>query len=180
MNARWTALSASLALVLCSSTAPVGAQSPKAISDARNAVHTVDRWLVTRYRSLQLLPDSVRVSGSPDAELIWPRVETAVDGSLRDTLFAVQFGARGSAPALRAGARVRLTAPSGTITAMTADVVARRPFRAPRLPGADTATVNGWRYGWAYLAIVRRGTAATASVYRGWLLYDVSDTTRRR
>lgn len=155
------------------------AQSAKAANEARKAVHAVDGWLVTRYRNVQLLPDSARNAGGAP-ELPWPRVESAVDGSLRDTLFALHFGVRGGPPALRTGARVRLTAPSGAITAMAADVVARRAFRAPRFPGADTASIDGWRYGWAYLAIVRRGTAATASVYRGWLLYDVSDTTRRR
>lgn len=169
-----------LAVMALATPMHTSAQSTKAASDARKGVHTVDGWLVTRYRSVQLLPDSARTAGIAGPELPWPRVESAVDGSLRDTLFALHFGVRGGPPALRTGARVRLTAPSGAITAMAADVVARRPFRAPRFPGADTASIDGWRYGWAYLAIVRRGTAATASVYRGWLLYDVSDTTRRR
>lgn len=147
---------------------------------APTAVHRVDIWLVTRFRDAQLLRDSVRgpVEVSNDAPM--PRIESAIDGPIRDTLFAVHFGSRREMEALRTGARVRLTAPSGAITSLTADVVARRLFRAPRRPGADTMSANGWRYGWAYLALVRRAVATPATTYRGWLLVEVPDSTRRR
>ena len=80
------------------------------------------------------------------------------------------FSQRGANPAQRS-----------TPSTITADVIARRPFRAPRRPGADTASAGGWRYGWAYAAVVRRRFATTpASVYRGWLLLDVRDSTVRR
>lgn len=154
---------------------------PRAQAQNReSAVHRVDVWLVTRFRDAQLLRDSTRPSADASTDSPMPRIETTIDGPLRDTLFAVHFGSRRDTEALRTGARVRLTAPSGAITTLTADIVARRLFRAPRRPGADTTSANGWRYGWAYLAVVRRSVATPASSYRGWLLVQIPDSTRRR
>lgn len=149
-------------------------------SGSLGAVHALDAWIVTRYRGAQLLPDSLAWRGvAGDAPA--PRVESAGDAASGDTLFAVQFRAGREPSSLRPGARVRLAGASGSISTITADLIARRPFRAPRRPGADTASRGGWRYGWVYLAIVRRRNAATpASVYRGWLLLEAPDSTRRR
>ncbi len=152
----------------------------------------LDGWLASRYRELQLLPDTSKSTRSIAADAPLPHVESVVDVATgaagspesrrRDTLYAVHFGTRRDMPALRVGTRVRLTAPSGAITSTTADVVARRPFRAPRRPGtAAVAPNDAWRYGWAYLALVPRGARSTSSVmYRGWLLLDASSAAPRR
>lgn len=159
--------------------------SPKAqVTDGRprtglRALHALDSWLVSRYRRVQLLPDSL-MNRVVLAEELAPRVESASDAITGDTLFATQFRTRPEMTSLRTGARVRLTGPSGSITVITAEIIARRPFRAPRRPGGDTS-VTGWRYGWAYLAQVRRQHATTsATAYRGWSLLPAPDTLRRR
>ncbi len=140
----------------------------------------LDRWVVTRFRDVQLLPDSAGPARPMVSDVPSPRIESAVDAASGDTVYAIHFADRRDAPSLRTGTRVRLTAPSGPITNISADIVARRPFRAPRVPGADTASTGGWRFGWAYLAIVRRQHATTtASVYRGWLLLDAADASAR-
>ena len=152
----------------------------------------LDGWLASRYRELQLLPDSSKSTRSIAADAPVPHVESVVDVATsaadspesrqRDTLYAVHFGTRREMPALRVGTRVRLTAPSGAITSTTADIVARRPFRAPRRPGtAASASDIAWRYGWAYLALVPRRARTTSSMmYRGWLLLDASSAAPRR
>ena len=160
---------------------PVYAQSLSRKSTNRlQPIHALDTWLVSHYQRAQLLPDSL-IGHEVIGEELPPRVESVADAPAGDTLFAVQFRTRRELSLLRTGAPIRLTGPSGSITTITADVIARRPFRAPRRPGADTASAGGWRYGWAYAAVVRRRFATTpASVYRGWLLLDVRDSTVRR
>ena len=144
-------------------------------------VQVLDTWVVTRFRDAQLLPDST-VNGrttAPDAPP--PRVEAARDAVSGDTIYALQFRERRDVPALRVGTQARLTEPSGSITAINAEIVARRQFRAPRVPGADTTSASGWRFGWAFLAIVRPPhSTASANVYRGWMLTSVADSSARR
>ncbi len=160
---------------------PVHAQSLARRSTNRlQPIHALDTWLVSHYQRAQLLPDSL-IGHEVIGEELSPRVESVADAPAGDTLFAVQFRTRRELSLLRTGAPIRLTGPSGSITTITADVIARRPFRAPRRPGADTASAGGWRYGWAYAAVVRRRFAATpASVYRGWLLLEARDSTVKR
>lgn len=155
--------------------------APPRAATSLTALHALDTWVVTRFREVHLLPDSTGTMRTVVADVPSPRVESVGDAASGDTVYALHFAERRDMSALRVGARVRLTAPSGSITSISADIVARRPFRAPRVPGADTASAGGWRYGWAYLAIVRRQHAATsASVYRGWLLLDAADADARR
>lgn len=150
------------------------------LADRLRSTHALDAWLVSRYQQLQLLPDTLPGREAAGEELP-PRVESTADAPAGDTLFAVQFRTRRELSSLRPGTPIQLTGPSGAITTLTADVIARRAFRAPRKPGADTSTVGGWRYGWAYLAVVRSRYAATsASEFRGWLLLDAGDATVRR
>ena len=184
-----TATALAAAVLLGSRPTIVHAQSaPRRLA----GLFALDGWLASRYRELQLLPDTSKSTRSIAADAPLPHVESVADvaigavvspGSLyRDTLYAVHFGTRRDMPALRVGTRVRLTAPSGAIANTTSDIVARRPFRAPRRPGtAAAASDNAWRYGWAYLALVPRGTRATSSMmYRGWLLLDASSAAPRR
>lgn len=165
--------------ILSGTMRDAGAQpSPRRSGNNPAALSALDTWLVSRYRRVQLLPDSL-TGRMPLGEEPSSRVESAGDAATADTLFAIQFRTRREMSSLRAGARVRLTGPSGTITTTSAVVIARRPFRAPRRPGADTSA-DGWRYGWAYLALVGRQHAATSAlVYRGWSLLVASDSLRR-
>ena len=158
-----------------------GAQSPSRRPSARlPALYALDAWVVSRYRRTQLLPDSATGPAALGEERS-ARIESVADARTGDSLFAVQFRTRRESSSLHTGATIRLTGPTGSITSIEADIVARRPFRAPRRPGADTLAVDGWRYGWAYLALVRARHARTpASSYRGWIMLDVPDTTRRR
>jgi len=144
-------------------------------------VQVLDTWVVTRFRDSQLLPDSITPPRSGVPETPPPRVESVGDAVSGDTIYALHFADRRDTATLRVGTRARLTAPSGAITGINAEIVARRPFRAPRVPGADTTSASGWRFGWAYLAIVRPPHASTsASVYRGWLLLNAADTGVKR
>jgi len=162
-----------------SAIALMSAQSrPRGPTNGSQAVFALDTWVVSRYRNAQLLPDSL-VGRMASGEEPAPRVESVSDAPTGDTLFALEFRTRRETSSLRTGSRVRLAEPTGSITTITADIMARRPFRAPRRPGADTSTAN-WRYGWVYLAIVRRQHAATpAPSYRGWLLLAGPDSLRR-
>ena len=140
----------------------------------------LDVWLGTHYRAMQLLSDSARATRDYERDALWPRVESVGDAAQSDTLFAVQFDAVKDAPALRVGSRVRLTSPAGGAAATWVHVVTRRAFRAPRRAGPSVKD-DGFRYGWAYLALVSRDARATTSIaYRGWLLADASDIVRRR
>ena len=137
------------------------------------AVQVLDTWVITHLRDAHLLTDSANLTRPAVSDVAPPHIESVGDAATGDTVYAMNFTDRRDASALRVGARVLLTASSGSVTGINADIVARRQFRAPRVPGADTASVGGWRFGWAYLAIVRRQFATTnASVYRGWVLLD--------
>ena len=168
---------ASASVVAAQRESSVKPAKPKALP---KVVQALDRWVVTRFRNAQLLPDSTNSTRTPMPEALPPRVESVGDAVSADTLYALHFDDRRDQAALRIGTQARLTGPSGSITAITAEIVARRPFRAPRVPGADTTSKSGWRFGWAYLAIVRPPHAsASAEAYRGWLLLNAPDTTRR-
>ena len=153
---------------------------PMATARATAASAALDVWLGTHYQAMQLLADSTRASRALTTDAPWPRVESVRDAARSDTLFAVHFDAAHEAPLLRVGSRVRLTSPAGGASATWAQVVARRAFRAPRRAGAF-ATNDGFRYGWAYVALASRDARATTSLaYRGWFLTDATDPVRRR
>jgi hypothetical protein len=79
--------------------------------------------------------------------------------------------------ALRAPSLVRLSGPTGAIATRSARVIARRAFRAPRLPGASADSDQAWRYGWGYLAILPRMSRPSGTTgYRGWLLLELPDS----
>lgn len=140
----------------------------------------LDIWLAAHYRAVQLLPDSARATRMLTRDdAAWPRVESVGDATRSDTLYAVSFDAQPDAPTLRVGLRVRLAHPSGGTSATWVEVIARRPFCAPRRAGALPHD-DGLRYGWAYLALASRDARATTSMaYRGWLLADATDLARR-
>jgi hypothetical protein len=161
------AAGAALLLMLGALSLP---QRPRA-ADGPLPNATLDAWTVTRYRGAQFLPDTLTPEPSLSGNGPLPHVDAVRGGRVSDTLFAVQFNARVTGPALAPGATVRLAGPTGTITTLSARIVARRAFRAPRSP----APGSNWRYGWAYLAVVTHNDARSAARYRGWLLIDSTD-----
>ena len=141
----------------------------------------LDRWIVTKFRGAQLLVDSVRVTKSNAMTVPFPRVEVVRAASTGDTLVAMQFALAAAGPALRATGVVRLADASGAMTGLSARVLARRMFRAPRVPNAGVDADSAWRVGWAYVAIVQpTPRAVRVRPERSWLLVDAADSTLRR
>ncbi|GAB1342827.1 hypothetical protein [Gemmatimonas sp.] len=137
----------------------------------------LDAWVVTRYRGAQLFPDAEFTATSLATSGPRPRVESTIAGRRADTLVAVHFSAMWAAPALGKNARVQLAGPTGTIVPLTARIIGRRAFRAPRTPGPSTLRPDSnWRYGWAYLAVIAHDDGRPVSRYRGWLLLDLLPT----
>lgn len=151
-------------------------------------VRSIDAWLVSRFQGAQLLTDSMPATASEAAASPLPRIEGTRAGRSADTLYAIHFGARLGTPALSVNSVVQLTTPTGTITPLTARVIARRAFRAPRRPGAPFSADAAWRYGWSYQAVMphrmkAKGSNAGAvpvARYRGWLLLVASNATSAR
>lgn len=143
----------------------------------RGGSDRLDAWIVSRFRGAQLFPDAEFTATSLATSGPRPRVEGTFAGRTADTLFAVHFSAMWAAPALGKSARVHLAGSTGTVTPLTARIIGRRAFRAPRTPGPSTLRPDSnWRYGWAYLAIVPHDGSRPASRLRGWLLLDMSPT----
>lgn len=150
-------------------------QVPVKDSVATRTMLRLDRWLISRYRGAQLLPDSVGGQRLVAAYASISRVESVVNGGRYDTLFAVHFAEHASGPALSAAGSARLVAPTGSASGVLARIVARRPFRAPRSPLARNHNESDWRYGWAYLTVVpRTGRVTPAATFRGWLMLEAS------
>lgn len=138
----------------------------------------LDAWVVTRYRGAQLFPDAEFTATSLATSGPRPRVESTIAGRRADTLVAVHFSAMWAAPALGKNARVQLAGPTGTVVPITARIIGRRAFRAPRTPGPSTLRPDSnWRYGWAYLAVIAHDDGRLVSRFRGWLLLDPLPTT---
>ncbi|HYW32259.1 MAG TPA: hypothetical protein VE869_12180 [Gemmatimonas sp.] len=155
------------------SAARVSATTIAVSRNAERARSSLDRWIVERYRGSQLLADSVSQSSAPTSDPVLPRIETVRAGAAADTLLAMHFLPRAGRPALQSGP-VRIAGSTGTITPLSATVVVRRQFRAPRLPAARPKE-GDWRYGWAYLAILPKvGRPLSATTFRGWLLLDAA------
>lgn len=131
-----------------------------------------------RYRGAGLLPDTANTQPSLAAAQSPPRIESVADGATADSLWAVHFTDKEPLPAFAVNATVRLSGPTGTMTPLTARVVARRPFRAPRVPGASPATPAAWREGWAYLVVLPHDATRKVARYRGWLLFTAPRTAR--
>ncbi len=156
------------------------------------SVNSLDAWLVSRFQGTQLLSDSMPATASVAAESPLPRIEGTRAGRLADTLYAIHFGSRLGTPALAVNTVVQLTGPTGTITPLTARVIARRAFRAPRRPGAPSNADAAWRYGWSYHVVMphrARGgpnvkgplaEAVPVARYRGWLLLAAPDAKSAR
>lgn len=153
---------------------------------ANPPVSALDAWLAARFQGMQLLADSMPTTASVAAESPLPRIEGTRPGRSVDTLYALHFGTRLGTPALAVNAVVQLTGPTGTITPLSARVIARRAFRAPRRPGAPSNTDAAWRYGWSYQVVLpHRATvngvaAMPVGRYRGWLLLAVAPAVKSR
>ncbi|WP_411282285.1 hypothetical protein [Gemmatimonas sp.] len=168
----------------------LGAMACAAASVDAQTASALDTWLVSRFQGTQLLTDSMPTTASVAAESALPRVEGTRAGRSADTLYALHFGTRLGTPALAVNAIVQLTGPTGTITPLTGRVIARRPFRAPRRPGAPSSADAAWRYGWSYHVVMPHrakgnGNGSIAkgvpvARYRGWLLLAASDATSAR
>lgn len=142
------------------------------------ALATLDRWLVQRYRATMLQSD---VGGTTPALAtldLSPRVEGVMTGRTQDTLVVLHFGDASAQAAFARGGGAQVVSAAGASMPGTARVLARRAFRAPRLPTARVADDAQWRDGWAYLAIVPHVEARPASRLRGWHLTRMPEPTR--
>lgn len=158
------------------------AQARPASRVSTSVEQMLDAWIVHQYRGAQLLTDSSAGERTIAADTPIPRVEHVRD-SRGDSIVGVHFSARAVSPSLALAGTVRLAVPSGTVTNTTGKVVARRLFRAPRIPGAAGNSPTAWRYGWAYLVVLpRQRDRLPALATRGWLLLDGTppDTRTRR
>ena len=169
---RWQRVIATVLLCAGSAVQLAGAQTRKVDSSASNrAIVTLDYWIVRHYKGEQLLQEPVRDSMTArDSSAAPARVEHILDAR-GDSVAGVHFSSAPRPAGFDVRAGVRLVVPSGAITNLTGQVVARRHFRAPRTPGADSSIPSAWRHGWAYLVVLPRdrdGLAANAT--RGWLL----------
>lgn len=135
-------------------------------------LETLDQWIVQQYRGSQLLHDSSGGATTVVRDAPLPRVEHVRDAR-GDTIIGIHFALRPSAPAFGVNGTARLAVPTGAITNTTGRVVARRLFRAPRVPGASNDDPLSWRYGWAYIVVLpRKRDALPAQATRGWLLVE--------
>ncbi len=147
-------------------TAAAQGKRPVAIPESMTAL---DTWVVIRLRGSQLLPDSTPAVRSVANDAVLPRIESVREGGRVDSLYALHYAERPGVPALASSGSVRIVGPTGTI------IAARRPFRAPRAPGADSNQEKDWRYGWSYLVLLpKTGRIAPATVFRGWMLVDTT------
>jgi carboxyl-terminal processing protease len=127
------------------------------------ALMRLAEWTASRYRGRQVL-DSFP-AGEPSS-----RPPARLEGRFRaDTLVAVHFAVGPFQPAHLAGASVQLADPSGVTTPLDGRVLARLPFRAPVVAGAEPSRRGDWRHGWAYLVALRPATAAAhRGGFAGW------------
>ena len=154
---------------------------PVTAAPRNRGMQLLDRWIVTKFRGAQLLVDSVRITKSNVTDVPFPRVEVVRTASTGDTLIAMHFAPTVAGAALRVASVVRLADASGAMTGLSARVLARRMFRAPRLPNAAVDADSAWRVGWAYVAIVQpTPRAVRVRPERSWLLVDAADSTLRR
>ena len=140
---------------------------------AAPALSSLDLWIVQRYKSAHLLPDS----GARPAALVRqggaPRVESARVAGRRDTVVALQFAANYWRAALGASSIVQLADPAGAMSSVTGRITARRAFRTPRVAGARDSVPDDWRVGWAYLvAIPSRSANASPSGFNSWSVVE--------
>jgi hypothetical protein len=157
------------------------AKKPPAKVNPR-ALSSLDVWIVERFRGAGLLPDSAVERTNDIAESVQPRIESARAGSSSDTVIALHFAPRPANAAFENGQALRLAGPTGTIAPIVGTVLARRAFRAPRVPQANGNMASGnatndarWRYGWAYIvSLPKAGRVTPAATFRGWLLLDGS------
>lgn len=199
MTARTAAVAVVVAvvatLILCApvatalaQTPPVGASSrtsprtaprlsPQQLIARDSALSALDMWLTQRFKGAQLLPDSVKPTRATPLTTP-PRIESVNVARTKDTLFAVQFMPQVAPPALAVGSTVRLSSPSGVMTNITAEIIVRRAFRAPRQPGAALTDSSNHRYGWSYIALIRRVASTPSTMYRGWVMVAVPPATK--
>lgn len=129
----------------------------------------LDLWIVQRYKTAQLLPDSALRPVSVQKQHTAPRVESARTNTRRDTLVALQFGTGYWRAALGTTTPVQLADPAGVVSTVTGRITARRAFRTPRVAAARDTVKDDWRIGWAYLvAIPPRSANASPSGFNGW------------
>lgn len=174
------ALGAALLLALNTAGAQQARRGSGQPRDKRNSVNAhalsqLDLWIVGQFRGAQLLRDTIVEPVMANAAA-YPRVETVRRGDGRDTLFAIDFTLHPTDAVLPRNGVARLAASAGAISSLAPMVLARRPFRAPRVPNANNTRAADWRYGWAYVATVRitnvagPGSTPSPGRLRGWLL----------
>ena len=135
------------------------------------ALSRLSAWTAARFAQRRLdgvpLPDSAGggAAVAPLTLFIEGRVAMGVD-----TLVALSLeGASASSGAAWPVAGWRLRDPTGQPTTLPARVIARLPFRAPRVAHADPARASDWYAAVAY-AVVVPTTAAHPGGFVGWRL----------
>ena len=130
---------------------------------------SLDEWIVQRYQTAQLLPDSGTRLMALLRQVAAPRVESARVAGRGDTVVALQFGAEYWNAPLGTTTMVQLADPAGAISTVGGRITARRAFRTPRVAGARDSVKGEWRVGWAYLvAIPSRSAYASPAGFNGW------------
>jgi carboxyl-terminal processing protease len=159
---------------------PADFENPRSVAGDRGAaqgdsllLRRLEQWTLRRFAASEVVsPDSIaqaRAAGreSPSSA----RIMGIVGNTTRDTVMAVHFGDFPFAPPHAAGRRVLLEDPSGNVTALEGQVLARVPVRAPVAPIRSFDRVVRWRHGWAYLVLLPEKSAAVhAGGFPGWRL----------
>jgi carboxyl-terminal processing protease len=137
----------------------------------------LDRWTLRRFPLRRL--DSVALV-SPPARGVAISSPIVLEGRLAaapDTLVALHWGASDAVP-LVVGRTAWLSEPAGATTPLAVQVVARTPFRTPRVVNADSARLDDWQIGWVYLVVAPpKVAAAHPAGFAGWRL--VAEPARR-
>lgn len=147
------------------------------------AVRRLTAWTGRRFARRRLdgtgfpLDEAAGRAATPTGE---PPLTAVIEGRLgssADTLVALQYVAAGGSP-LAASRPAWVVEPTGTRTTLPLQVVARLPFRTPRVVDADPARAGDWQHGWAYLLVAgpRVGEAHPGG-FAGWRLVGEAPAT---
>lgn len=161
------------------------ASAMRAAEGDSSAVKRLTAWTGRRFarRRLDGTGFPLDAAGSAATSPDQPSGTAVIEGRLgpsADTLVALQFVAAGGTP-LAASRPAWLVEPTGARTTLPLQVVARLPFRTPRVVDADPARAGDWQHGWAYLLVAgpRVGEAHPGG-FAGWRLAGEAPATVAR
>jgi hypothetical protein len=141
------------------------------------ALRRLERWTLRRFPNRVL--DSSALVSSPTRGVATssPIVLEGRVATAPDTLVALHWDGSDAAP-LMVGRTAWLAEPTGATTPLAVQVVARTPFRTPRVVNADSTRRETWQSGWVYLVVAPpKVAAAHPAGFAGWRL--VAEPARR-